>query len=57
MSIKHYLRKKTFNPAPDVSYNEYRNAMLKKTLLELIQEASTDQKYYTLGIFTREYGS
>ena len=28
---------KTFNPASDLSYDEYRNAMLKKTLPELIQ--------------------
>ena len=35
---------KTFNPASDLSCDEYRNAMLKKTLPELIQEISTDQE-------------
>ena len=57
MSIKHYLRKKAFDPAPDVSYDEYMNDMLKKTLLESIQETSIDQKCYTLDTFAREYGN
>ena len=35
----------TFNPASDLSSDEYRNALLKKTLPELIQETSTDQEY------------
>ena len=48
---------KTFNPASDLSYDEYRNAMLKKTLPELIQETSTDQEYYTLDTFMRKYGN
>ena len=47
---------KTFNPASDLSYDEYRNALLKKTLPELIQETSTDQEYYTLDTFMRKYG-
>ena len=48
---------KTFKPASDLSYDEYRNAMLKKTLPELIQETSTDQEYYTLDTFMRKYGN
>ena len=48
---------KTFNPASDLSYDQYRNAMLKKTLPELIQETSTDQEYYTLDTFMRKYGN
>ena len=48
---------KTCNPASDLSYDEYRNAMLKKTLPELIQETSTDQEYYTLDLFMRKYGN
>ena len=48
---------KTFNPASDLSYDEYRNAMLKKTLPELIQETSTDKEYYTLDTFMRKYGN
>ena len=48
---------KTFNPASCLSYDEYRNAMLKKTLPELIQETSTDQEYYTLDTFMRKYGN
>ena len=48
---------KIFNPASDLSYDEFRNAMLKKTLPELIQETSTDQEYYTLDTFMRKYGN
>ena len=47
----------TFNSASDLSCNEYRNAMLKKTLPELIQETSTDQECYTLDTFMRKYGN
>ena len=47
---------KTFDPASDLSY-DYRNAMLKKTLPELIQETSTDKEYYTLDTFMRKYGN
>ena len=48
---------KTFNPSSDFSYDENRNAMLKMTLPELIQETSTDQEYYTLDTFMRKYGT
>ena len=48
---------KTFNSVSDLSCDEYRNAMLKKTLPELIQETSTDQEYYTLDTFMRKYGN
>ena len=48
---------KTFNPASDLSYDEYRSAMLKKRLPKFIQEMSTDQKYYTLDTFMWEYGN
>ena len=47
---------KTFNPALDLSSDEYRNALLKKTLPELIRVTSTDQEYYTLDAFMRKYG-
>ena len=53
--MKHYLRK-TFNPASDLSYDEYRNATLKKTLPEIIQDTPTDQEYYTLEAFLRNTG-
>ena len=39
---------KTFNPASDLSYDEYRNVMLKRSLPELIPETSTDQEYDNL---------
>ena len=39
---------KTFNPASDLSYDEYRNAMLKKTLPELIPVSYTHLTLPTL---------
>ena len=46
----------TFNPASDLSYDDYRNAMLSKTVPELIKETSTDFEYYTLDAFMDKYG-
>ena len=42
---------KTFNPASDLSYDEYRNAMLKKTLPELIQDTYGSRILYSRHIY------
>ena len=48
---KALFTQETFDPASDLNYVDYRNAMLSKTLPELIKETSTDLEYYTLDAF------
>ena len=53
---KALFTQETFDPASDLNYVDYRNAMLSKTLPELIKETSTDLEYYTLDAFMEKYG-
>ena len=53
---KALFTQETFDPASDMNYVDYRNAMLSKTLPELIKEASTDLEHYTLDSFMEKYG-
>ncbi|MDC0165798.1 hypothetical protein OAI49_02225 [Synechococcus sp. AH-558-M21] len=53
---KALFAQETFDPASDLSYDDYRNSMLSKTLPELIKETSTDLEYYTLDAFMKKYG-
>ena len=53
---KALFTQETFDPASDLNYVDYRNAMLSKTLPELIKETSTDLEHYTLDSFMEKYG-
>ena len=53
---KALFTQETFDPASDLSYEDYRKNMLNKTLPELIKETSTDSEYYALDTFMKKYG-
>ena len=53
---KALFTQETFDPVSDLNYVDYRNAMLSKTLPELIKETSTDLEHYTLDAFMEKYG-
>ena len=53
---KDLIAQKTFDPASYLSYDDYRNAMLRIALPKLIKEASTDLQYYTSDAFMKLYG-
>jgi hypothetical protein len=53
---KALFTRETFDPASDLSYEDYRKNMLNKTLPELIKETSTDSEYYTLDTYMKKYG-
>ena len=47
--------RETFDPASDLSFDDYRHAMLKKSLPQLIKETSTNLEFYTLDTFTKKF--
>ena len=53
---KALFTQKTFYPASDSNHVDYRNAMLSKTLSDLIKETSTDLEYFALDAFMKKYG-
>ena len=53
---KALFAQEAFDPVSDLSYDDYRKAMLSKTLPELIKETSTDLEYYPLDAFMKKYG-
>ena len=45
-----------FNPEEDWTQREYEDYLLDLTREQLIQETSTDDKYFTLSEFMEHYG-
>ena len=50
------LFKDAYDPAVDLSLEEYQSEMEAKTLEELIKETSTDNEFYTIDDFMKRYG-
>ena len=51
-----HLFKDAYDPAIDLSLEQYQSEMEAKTLEELIKETSTDHEFYTLDDFMKRYG-